>query len=82
MLAALPLRHAGDIHRYDELCTKHAAMLNGQPALVAHERRLREKITILCLMVSAVVVVVGCLGCWEGGRLDASFITSSLACWV
>lgn len=25
-------------------------VLNGQPALVAHERRLREKITILCLM--------------------------------
>ncbi|KAI7844347.1 hypothetical protein COHA_002145 [Chlorella ohadii] len=49
--------NSGDIHRYDELCTKHAAMLNGQPALVAHERRLREKITILCLMVSAVVVV-------------------------
>ena len=41
----------GDIHRYDELCTKYAAMLNAQPALVAHERRLREKITILCLMV-------------------------------
>ena len=41
----------GDIHRYDELCTKYASMLNAQPALVAHERRLREKITILCLMV-------------------------------
>lgn len=40
----------GDIHRYDELCTKHASLLNAQPALVAHERRLREKITILCLM--------------------------------
>ncbi len=25
-------------------------MLNGQPALVEHERKLREKITILCLM--------------------------------
>ncbi|KAL4425759.1 hypothetical protein ABPG75_009775 [Micractinium tetrahymenae] len=42
--------NSGDIHRYDELCTRHAALLNGQPALVAHERRLREKITILCLM--------------------------------
>ena len=29
---------------------RHAAALNAQPALVAHERRLREKITILCLM--------------------------------
>ena len=42
-------RNPGDIHRYDELCTRHAALLNGQPALVEHERRLREKITILCL---------------------------------
>lgn len=41
---------AGDIHRYDELCTKYATMLNSQPALVTHERRLREKITILCLI--------------------------------
>lgn len=39
----------GDIHRYDELCRQHAKVLNGQPALVAHERKLREKITILCL---------------------------------
>lgn len=44
------LLQAGDIHRYDDLCAQHAALLNGQPALVAHERRLREKITILCLM--------------------------------
>jgi hypothetical protein len=44
------LRRAGDIHRYDELCARHAARLNSQPALVEHERRLREKITILCLM--------------------------------
>lgn len=29
---------------------QHAAQLNGQPALVEHERRLREKITILCLL--------------------------------
>ncbi|KAL4859894.1 26S proteasome non-ATPase regulatory subunit 13 A [Chlorella vulgaris] len=42
--------NSGDIHRYDDLCAQHAALLNGQPALVAHERRLREKITILCLM--------------------------------
>ena len=40
----------GDIHRYDELCARYAAVLNGQPALVAHERKLREKVTILCLM--------------------------------
>lgn len=40
----------GDLHAYDALCSKHASALNSQPALVAHERKLREKITILCLM--------------------------------
>ncbi len=40
----------GDLHAYDALCSEHAAALNAQPALVAHERKLREKITILCLM--------------------------------
>ena len=42
--------NAGDLARYDILCVRHADALNSQPALVAHERRLREKITILCLM--------------------------------
>ena len=42
--------NAGDLHGYDALCDTHAAALNSQPALVAHERQLREKITILCLM--------------------------------
>lgn len=40
----------GDLHAYDELCVKHADALNAQPALVANERKLREKITILCLL--------------------------------
>ncbi|PNW70800.1 hypothetical protein CHLRE_17g734516v5 [Chlamydomonas reinhardtii] len=40
----------GDIHAYDALCAKYATQLNGQPALVAHERRLREKITIMSLL--------------------------------
>ncbi len=40
----------GDLHAYDALCSEHATALNSQPALVAHERKLREKITILCLM--------------------------------
>ena len=40
----------GDLHLYDELCVRHARELNAQPALVAHERKLREKITILSLM--------------------------------
>ncbi len=29
---------------------RYAAELNSQPALVANERRLREKITLMCLM--------------------------------
>lgn len=42
--------NSGDLDKYDSLCTTHAAALNAQPALVQNERRLREKITILCLM--------------------------------
>jgi hypothetical protein len=34
----------GDLHAYDALCAKYASVLNGQPALVEHERRLREKV--------------------------------------
>ncbi|KAK9816790.1 hypothetical protein WJX72_005132 [[Myrmecia] bisecta] len=40
----------GDLHQYDELCAKYAAVLNSQPAMVENERKLRQKITILCLM--------------------------------
>ena len=42
--------NSGDMAAYDALCVKHAASLNAQPALVANERKLREKITILCLL--------------------------------
>jgi 26S proteasome regulatory subunit N9 len=42
--------HAGDIARYDALCAQHATVLNAQPALVSHERRLREKVTVMSLM--------------------------------
>ena len=41
--------NAGDLAAYDALCVKHAAVLNAQPALVAAERSLREKITIIAL---------------------------------
>ncbi len=41
--------NAGDLRAYDALCVKHAAMLNAQPALVAAERALREKITLVAL---------------------------------
>ena len=40
----------GDLHAYDTLCSQYSAQLNAQPALVADERKLREKITIACLM--------------------------------
>ncbi|GLC46825.1 hypothetical protein PLESTB_001799400 [Pleodorina starrii] len=40
----------GDMHLYDQLCERFATQLNAQPALVAHERRLREKITLMCLL--------------------------------
>ena len=42
--------HQGDIEAYDGLCKANAQVLNSQPALVANERKLREKITVLCLM--------------------------------
>mmetsp|Transcript_17557 Transcript_17557/g.30125 ORF Transcript_17557/g.30125 Transcript_17557/m.30125 type:complete len:387 (-) Transcript_17557:300-1460(-) len=42
--------NAGDLPAYDVLCAKYAAQLNAQPALVANERRLREKITLMCLL--------------------------------
>lgn len=42
--------HAGDLHRYDELCTKHKSVLNNQPALTENVHQLRQKITVLCLM--------------------------------
>jgi 26S proteasome regulatory subunit N9 len=40
----------GDLHKYDELCSQHADVLNAQPALVQNERFLREKITIMSLL--------------------------------
>ena len=40
----------GNLHKYDELCLKYSAQLNAQPALVQHERRLREKITLMSLI--------------------------------
>ena len=42
--------NAGDIHEYHALCARHAALLNAQPALVEHERRLREKVTVMALL--------------------------------
>ncbi|XP_077237840.1 26S proteasome non-ATPase regulatory subunit 13 homolog B [Tasmannia lanceolata] len=42
--------NAGDLVRYQELCRVHNAALSAQPALVSNEKKLLEKINILCLM--------------------------------
>uniref|UniRef100_A0A7N0UZ13 PCI domain-containing protein n=1 Tax=Kalanchoe fedtschenkoi TaxID=63787 RepID=A0A7N0UZ13_KALFE len=42
--------NSGDLVRYQELCRVHGAALNAQPALVQNEKKLLEKINILCLM--------------------------------
>jgi 26S proteasome regulatory subunit N9 len=50
LLDLLNAFNAGDLFAYDALCLAKADALNAQPALVAHERKLREKITITCLL--------------------------------
>jgi 26S proteasome regulatory subunit N9 len=42
--------NTGDLVRYQELCRAHNAALSSQPALVENEKKLLEKINILCLM--------------------------------
>ncbi|ONK71555.1 uncharacterized protein A4U43_C04F9840 [Asparagus officinalis] len=42
--------NTGNLLRYQELCRVHNAALSAQPALVENEKKLLEKINILCLM--------------------------------
>ncbi|CAL5359485.1 unnamed protein product [Camellia sinensis] len=42
--------NSGDLVHYQELCNVHRAALSAQPALVENEKKLLEKINILCLM--------------------------------
>ncbi|CAL5025661.1 unnamed protein product [Urochloa decumbens] len=42
--------NSGNIALYQELCKVHNSDLSAQPALVQNERKLLEKINILCLM--------------------------------
>ncbi|XP_024384021.1 26S proteasome non-ATPase regulatory subunit 13 homolog B [Physcomitrium patens] len=42
--------NAGDLTRYQELCGQYQSALTAQPALVENEKKLWEKINILCLM--------------------------------
>jgi 26S proteasome regulatory subunit N9 len=42
--------NSGNVALYQELCKAHNTALSAQPALVQNERKLLEKINILCLM--------------------------------
>ncbi|KAL6955738.1 hypothetical protein U1Q18_041317 [Sarracenia purpurea var. burkii] len=42
--------NSGDLVRYQELCQVHRSALSAQPALLENEKKLLEKINILCLM--------------------------------
>ncbi|KAJ8542142.1 hypothetical protein K7X08_017008 [Anisodus acutangulus] len=42
--------NTGDLVHYKKLCNAHQAALTAQPALVQNEKKLLEKINILCLM--------------------------------
>ncbi|RZS10380.1 hypothetical protein BHM03_00041603, partial [Ensete ventricosum] len=42
--------NSGNLIHYQELCQIHNAELSAQPALLQNERKLLEKINILCLM--------------------------------
>lgn len=40
----------GDIHKYEQLVAQYEQQLAGQPILVQHVDRMKEKISILCLI--------------------------------
>jgi len=42
--------NSGNVALYQEFCKAHNTTLSAQPALVQNERKLLEKINILCLM--------------------------------
>jgi len=42
--------NSGNVALYQELCKAHNTALSAQPALVQNERKLLEKINIICLM--------------------------------
>lgn len=52
--------NSGDLVRYQELCRVHNAALTAQPALVENEKKLLEKINILCLME----IIFRCVSHW------------------
>lgn len=46
----LEVFNRGDMHTYEKMCIQYADVLNEQPALVENERKLKEKLTIMCLL--------------------------------
>ena len=76
----------GNLHQYEELCVKHADKLNAQPALVENERKLREKITILCLLELIARSAEPCLKLIMQQQLSSSqpvcmWIMRAMAAW-
>ena len=46
----LEVFNRGDMHTYEKMCVQYSTVLNEQPALVENERKLKEKLTIMCLL--------------------------------
>ena len=65
----------GDMAKFGQLCSTYGAQMNAQPALVAAERGLKQKITIMCL----VAMVSSCaLCCAAASCKHIEFILSSV----
>lgn len=50
LLELLEAFHEGDLVRFDKVCELASKQMNDQPALVAHQEFIRQKITLLALM--------------------------------
>lgn len=50
LLRLLEAFHEGDLQKFDKVCEASSSQMNDQPALVAHQEFLRQKITLLALM--------------------------------
>ncbi len=50
LLRLLEAFHEGDLQKFDKVCEASSAQMNDQPALVAHQEFIRQKITLLALM--------------------------------
>lgn len=50
LLELLEAFHEGDLEKFDKVCESASKQMNDQPALVAHQEFIRQKITLLALM--------------------------------